>query len=158
MGFVSSQRFSPKCPWRLVTRCFTDEIAIDGNVIPTYYHLCLLYFSLLFFTLINLFCHRRRVDTIGCMSFTQLLTSVIGVPISLYHSGISSSQRFRGLPIGRWITRALLWGAVGAILLTCDHHHLILLAVCSAGCMFTRRLTVVLISEILVCSLLNYLD
>ena len=83
--------------------------------------------------------------TIGRLSFTQLLTSVIGIPISSYHFGTSSSHRFRGLPLGRfpagWITSALLWGAVGAILLTCDHHLIVFMfAVCSAGCMFTRRL------------------
>ena len=83
--------------------------------------------------------------------------SVIGIPISLYHLGTSSSQRFRGLPLGRrpsgWITSALLWGAVGAILLTCDHHLvLFLFAVCSAGCMFTRRL----ISSFLILSILVF--
>ena len=83
--------------------------------------------------------------TIGRLFFTQLFTSVIGIPISLYHLGTSSSQRFRVLPLGRrpsdWITCALLWGTVGAILLTCDHHlNLFLFAVCSAGCMFTRRI------------------
>ena len=60
--------------------------------------------------------------TIGRRSFTQLLTSVIGIPIPLYNFGISSSQRFCGLPFGRlptgWITSAFLWGAVGAILVT----------------------------------------
>ena len=81
---------------------------------------------------------------IGRLSLTQLFTSVIGIPISLYHLGTSSSQRFRVLPLGRrpsgWITSALLWGAVGAILLMCDHHLILFLfAVCSAGCMFTRR-------------------
>ena len=43
------------------------------------------------------------------------------------------------LPTG-WITNALLWGAVGAILalLTCDHRLLLFwFAVCSAGCIFT---------------------
>ena len=83
--------------------------------------------------------------TIGCMSFAHLLSSVIGIPISLYDISISSSQRFRGLPLGRrpsgWITSFLLWGVVGAILLMCDHHLILFLfAVCSAGCMFTRRL------------------
>ena len=81
--------------------------------------------------------------TIGRLSLTQLFTSVIGITISLYHLGTSSSLRFRGLPLGRrpsgWITSDLLWGAIVAILLTCDHH-LILFAVCSTGCMFIRRL------------------
>ena len=95
--------------------------------------------------------------TIGRLSFTQLFTSVIGIPISLYHLGTSSSQRFRGLTLGRrpsgWITSALLWGAVGAILLMFDHHLILfLLAVCSAGCMFTRRL----ISSFLILSILVY--
>ena len=93
--------------------------------------------------------------TIGLLSLTKLFAYVIGIPISLYHLGTSSSQRFRGLPLGRrpsgWIPSALLWGAVGAILLMCDHH-LILLAVCSAGCMFTRRL----ISSFLILSILVF--
>ena len=93
--------------------------------------------------------------TIGRLSITQLLTSVIGIPISLYHLGTSSSQRFHGLPLGRrpsgWITSALLWGVVGAILLMCDHHLILFLfAVCSAGCMFNRRL----ISSFLILSIL----
>ena len=96
-------------------------------------------------------------SAIGRLSFTQLLTSVIGIPISLYHLGTSTSQRFRGLPLGRrpygWITSALLWGAVGAILLMCDHHlTLFLFAVCSAGCMFNRRL----ISSFLILSILVF--
>ena len=94
---------------------------------------------------------------IGRLSFTQLLTSVIGIPISSHHFGTSSSHRFRGLPFGLfptgWITSALLWGAVGAILLTCDHHLILFLfAVCSAGCMFTRRL----ISSFLILSILVF--
>ena len=96
--------------------------------------------------------------TIGRLSLTQLLTPIIEIPISLYHLGTSSSQRFRGLPLGRrpsgWITSALLWVAVGAILLMCDHHHLILflLAVCCAGCMFNRCL----ISSFLILSILVF--
>ncbi len=95
--------------------------------------------------------------TIGRLFFTQLLTSVIGTPISLYHLGTSSSQRFRGLPLGRlptgWITSAFLRGAVGAILLTCDHHLILFVfAVCSAGCMFTRRL----MSSFLILSILVF--
>ena len=39
--------------------------------------------------------------TIGHLSFTQLLTSVIGIPISLYHFGISFCQQLCGLPVGR---------------------------------------------------------
>ena len=54
------------------------------------------------------------------MYFTKLLTSVIGIPISLYHCGISSSRSFCGLTLGRlptgWIRSALLWRAVGVIL------------------------------------------
>ena len=46
---------------------------------------------------------------------------------------MSSSPRFRGLPLGHfptgWITNALLWRAVGAILLTCEHQ-LIFLVCC----------------------------
>ena len=57
---------------------------------------------------------------------------------------------FHRLPTG-WITSALLWGAVGAILLTCDHR-LILFAVCPAGCMFTHRL----ISSFLILSILVF--
>ena len=84
--------------------------------------------------------------TNGSLSFTQLFTSVIWIAISLYYFGISPSHRFRRLPLGRlptygWVTSALLWGDVGAILLACDHHLIVFLfAVCSAGCMFTRRL------------------
>ena len=55
--------------------------------------------DLLYFTLDELFCHQRRV---GRLSITQLLTSVIGIPISSYHFGTSSSHRFRGLPLGRF--------------------------------------------------------
>ena len=68
------------------------------------------------------------------------------IAISLHHFGISSSRRLRGLHLGRFpiagITSALIWGAVGAILLTCDQLYLILFmfAVCSAGCIFTRRI------------------
>ena len=94
---------------------------------------------------------------IGRLSFTQLLTSVIRIPISLYHLGTSSSKLFRDLPLGRrpsgLITSALLWGAVGAILLMCDHHLILFLfAVCSAGCMFNRRL----ISSFLILSILVF--
>ena len=83
--------------------------------------------------------------TIGRLSFTQLLTSVSGIPISLYHFGLSSSHRFRGLSPGRFptgsIRNVLHWGAVGANLLTCGHHLILFsYAVCSAGCMFPRRL------------------
>ena len=89
--------------------------------------------------------------TIGRMSFTHLLTSAI----SLYHSGTSYSQRFCGLPLGRlptgWINKsALLWGAVDAILLKCDHHLILYMcAVCSACYMFPRHL----ISSFLVLSI-----
>ena len=67
------------------------------------------------------------------------------IAISLHHFGISSSRRLRGLPLGRfpiaWITSALIWGAVGAILLTCDQYLILFMfAVCSAGCIFTRRI------------------
>ena len=123
---------------------------IVGDWIPDYY------FTLLYFSRI-LLPSASSGYTIGRLSFTQLLTSVIGIPISLYHLGTSSSQRFRGLPLGRrpsgWITSALLWGAVGAILLMCDHHLILfLLAVCSAGCMFNRRL----ISSFLILSILVF--
>ena len=95
--------------------------------------------------------------TLGRLSLTQLFTSAIGIHISLYHIGISSSLRFTCIPLGRrpsgWITSALLWGAVGAILLTCDHYLILFLfAVCSAGCMFTRRL----ISSFLIFSILVF--
>ena len=60
--------------------------------------------------------------TIGSLSVTQLFTSVIGIPISLYNFGTSSFHRFPGLPLGRFptgrITSALIWGAVCDILLT----------------------------------------
>ena len=75
----------------------------------------------------------------------------------IVQSGTSSSQRFRGLPLDRrpsdWTTSVLLWGAVVVILLMCDHHLILfLLAVCSAGCMFTRRL----ISSLLILSILVF--
>ena len=48
---------------------------------------------------------------------------------------------------------AVLWGAVGAILLMCDHHLILFVFdVCSAGCMFTRRL----ISSFLILSILVF--
>ena len=51
--------------------------------------------------------------TIGRLSFTQLLTSVIGIPISLSTVSVSSSLRFCGLPLGRlssgWIMMRLLY-------------------------------------------------
>ncbi len=115
-------------------------------------------FTLLYFTLDELFCHRRRVDRHSDVSPSpSCLHLSSGFPSHWYHLGTSSSQRFRGLPLGRrpsgWITGALLWGAVGAILLMCDHHLvLFLLAVCSAGCMFTRRL----ISSFLILSILVF--
>ena len=110
--------------------------------------------TLLYFTLLS---SASSGYTIGRLSLTQLFTSVVGIPISLYHLGTSSSQRCRGLPLGRrpsgWITSVLLWGAVGAILLTCDHNLVFFLfAVCSAGCMFTRRL----ISSFLILSILVF--
>ena len=125
-------------------------------------HYIISHFSLLILTLLTYF--RRTLlpsvssrYTIGHLSFTQLLTSVIGIPISLYHFRISSSHRFCGLPLGRfptgWITSALLWGAVGAVLLTCDHHLILFLfVVCSAGCMFTRHL----ISSFMILSILVF--
>ena len=81
----------------------------------------------------------------------------MGIIISLNHFGISSSQRFRGLPLGRlpigWVMSVLLWEAVGAILLTCDHHLIVFLFdIHSDGCMFTRRL----ISSVLVLSILVF--
>ena len=97
------------------------------------------YRSVCRFILLTLLYFRRTLLPSASSGYTigrLLLASVIGIPISLYHFGTSSSHRFRGLPLGcfptGWITSALLWGAVGAILLTCDHH-LILFAVCSAG-------------------------
>ena len=138
--------------WRTATSFgileFTDENVIVKNTLNL---LTLLYFSR------TLLPSASSGYTIGRLSFTQLLTSVIGIPISLYHLGTSSSHRFRGLPLGRrppgCITSALLWGAVGAILLMCDHHLILfLLAGCSAGCMFNRRL----ISSFLILSILVF--
>ena len=66
---------------------------------------------------------RTRALSIASPAFYQLSYSA---PFS--HC---SSQRFRGLPIGRcssgWITSAFLWRAIDAILLTCDHHLIVLL-------------------------------
>ena len=120
--------------------------------------ICIVNLSLLYFYFSRtLLPSASSGQTIERLSLTQLFTSVIGIPISLYHLGTSSSQRFRGLPLGRpssgWITSALLWGAVGAILLMFDHHLILfLLAVCFAGCMFTRRL----ISSFLILSILAF--
>ena len=46
-----------------------------------------------------------NVYTSGFLSFIQLLTSVIGIPIYLYHFGIST-QRCRCLPLGRFLLAA----------------------------------------------------
>ena len=69
------------------------------------------------------------------------------IPVSLYHFGIklSSSHRFWGLSLVGSIqagTRVLYCGgAVGEILLTCEYQLiLLLLAICFACCIFTRRL------------------
>ena len=142
----------------LVTVCFPclQLLDISTECAPSIFLTNLLYFTLLYFSR-TLLPSASSGYTIGRLSLTQLFTSVIGIPISLYHLGTSSSQRFHGLPLGRrpsgWITSALLWGAVGAILLMCDHHLILLLfAVCSAGCMFTRRL----ISSFLILSILVF--
>ena len=113
-----------------------------------------------YFTLDELFCHRRRVDIQSdvCPSPPPPVVDIGHLdPTSLYHFGTSSSHRFHGLPLGRFptgcITSALILRAVGAILLTCDHHLILFLfAVCSADCMFTGRL----ISSFLILSILVF--
>ena len=111
----------------------------------TLLYFTLLYFNLLYFTLLyfTLLYFGRTLLSSALSGYTivglSLFTSVIGIAISLYHFGTSSSQRFRGLPLGHfptgWITSALLWGAVDAILLTCDHR-LIFVLVCCLFCWF----------------------
>ena len=144
--------------WKLGRQWTRQELGwscVLANLIP----LCVQWRNLLTFTYFSrtLLPSASSGYTIGRLSLTQLLTSIIEIPISLYHLGTSSSHRFRGLPLGRrspgCITSALLWGAVGAILLMCDHHLILfLLAVCCAGCMFTRRL----ISSFLILSILVF--
>ena len=83
----------------------------------TLHYFTFLYFTLLFFSK-TLLLSASSGYIIGSLSFAQFLTSVIGI--------------FGSLP-SDWITSALLWGAVAAIILTSDQH-LILFAVCSVGC------------------------
>ena len=124
-----------------VTNSLQGRMACFKIILRSYWYIILLYFSQ---TLLPL---APSGYTIGRMSFIQLLTNCHRIPISLYHFDTSSSQGFHGLPlvvflivsIG-WITSALLWGAVGSILLTCDHHLMLLLAVCSVGCLLNYRL------------------
>ena len=75
---------------------------------------------LLYFTL--LYTNSSAIGVEWIDNRTYVLHPVVDIAISLYHFGPSSSHRFRGLPLGRiptgWITSALLWGAVGAILMT----------------------------------------
>ena len=154
----------------VVCRCFVYWMNLNFAIIVGVFLVSMLLISALTFLkqwLPLLTCYSRTHllsasswYTIGRLPLTQLLTSVIGIPNSLYHFGISSfqPQRFRGLPLGRlstgWITSALLWGAVGAVLLTCDSHVILFLfAISSAGCMFNRRL----ISSFLISSILVFL-
>ena len=95
--------------------------------------------------------------TIGRLSFTQLLTCVIWIPslctilaYRLPSDGVAS-------PLGRLptcrITGVLLWGAIGAVLLTYDDHLILFLfAVCSVGCIFIRSL----VASFLISSILNF--
>ena len=46
-----------------------------------------------YLTLVDLFCHRHPVDMQWVISFTQLLTSVIGIRNSFYHSGFEFRQK-----------------------------------------------------------------
>ena len=66
-------------------------------------HRLITYFTLLYFSR-TLLPSASSGYIIGRLSFTQLMTSVIGIPISSYHFGTSSSHRFRGLPLGRFPT------------------------------------------------------
>ena len=127
------------------------------NLTPTQWMETHLLSLLTYFTLDELFCHRRRVDiqadvcpspscghrSLGSpspctISEHRLPTDFVASPWSLSY---------------RWITTAFFWGAVGAILLTCDNHLILFLfAVCAAGCMFTRRL----MSSFLILSILVF--
>ena len=95
------------------------------------------------FTLDEIFCHRRRVDRQSDVSHSPSCSRMSsGFPspctISVHHL----PSDFVAFPsVVGWIRSALLWGTVGAILLTCDHHTILFLfAVYSDGCMLTRRL------------------
>ena len=46
-----------------------------------------------YLNLVDLFCHRHPVDMQWEISFTQLLTSVIGIRNSFYHSGFEFHQK-----------------------------------------------------------------
>ncbi len=109
-------------------------------------------------TVVELFCHRRRVDIQSDISpWPSCLHLSSGFPshctISVHHlpSGFVAFLSVVVLLAGSRVH--FLWVAVGAILLMCDRHLILfLLAVCSAGCMFTRRL----ISSFLILSILVF--
>ena len=109
-------------------------------------------------TLVELFCHRRRVDIQSDVSpFNPVVYACHRDSHLIVPSRCIIFPAVSWPPLGRrpsgWITNALLWGAVGAILLMGDHHLILfLLDVCSAGCMFTRRL----ISSFLILSILVF--
>ena len=112
------------------------------------------YFTSRFYTLVELFCHRRRV-------YIQFDVYILH-PVDDFchrdpHFGIPSSHRFRYLSLCRlptgWNISALLRRTVSPILFTCVHHLLLLLfVVCSLCCMFTRRP----ISSFLILSMLAF--
>ena len=112
---------------------------------------------LTYFTLDELFCHRRRVDrqsdvstSPSCLRLSSGFLSHCTISVHHLPSGVVASPRSSSF----WLDHeCFLWEAVGAILLMCDHHLILfLLAVCSAGCMFTRRL----ISSFLILSILFF--
>ena len=95
-----------------------------------------LYIILTYFTLVELFCHRRRVDRQSDVSpwpSCSRLSSGFPSPctISVHHHP-SDFVAFPSVVVLLDGTRALLWGAVGAILLTCGHRLILFLF---AGCM-----------------------
>ena len=123
-----------------LANCTTLEVLI--LLYFTLLYFTLLYFTLLYFTLRTLLPSASSGYTIGRLTFTQWFTSVIDIPISLYHLGTSLFPAISWSSLSRrpcgWITSALLWGAVGAILLTFDHHLILFLCVvCSVvACLF----------------------
>ena len=79
-----------------------------------------------YFTLVELVCHQRRVDTSGSRSLCTIL--VYRLPGDFVSFPCSSSYRLN--------QSYLLCGAVSAIFFMCDHHQILFLfAIRSVGCM-----------------------
>ena len=130
----------------------------------TLLYFTLLYFTLLYFTLLYFTLEFRRTLLPSASSgYTIVRLSFTYAVVDIGHRDPHLLVPFRNIvfPSISWPSPGSFsyWvdhecstlGAVGAILLTCDHH-LFLFAVCSAGCMFTRRL----ISSFLTLSILVF--